>query len=85
MRLILHPDELHRHHDPVFNTPHAAFDQKIEAQLAADAGDVFSAALVTHRGGASNHGQALGSHRGQLGDDLIGHRITDVFLAGIAA
>jgi hypothetical protein len=62
---------------------HAAFQDRADLKLAADLGDALAGRLVLHDRGARDHGQIMKPR--QLGDQLLGHAVGEVFILGIGA
>ena len=76
-------DQLRRDPHPIAGAPDAAFDHVTHAQLARHLADVHGRTLVGERRAARNH-KKLAVAR-QVGDDVLGDPIGEIFLFGIAA
>jgi hypothetical protein len=63
--------------------PHAALDDVVHAQRAADHVDRLPAALELHGGGARDHAQPLGAGAAEDGDHLFRHPVREPLLLGI--
>ena len=83
MRLITYPNELHREAHLAIDAARRALDDVVQGKLPPNPRDVLVRALVVHGGRAGDDGEVGRRERRELRDDLVGHRVAEVLLAGI--
>ena len=82
MRACGRVDELSSDAHSVAAAAHAAFDHVIDAKVHGDLGNSYVLALVLRRRLAGHDEQI--AEAGELGDDLLGHAVGEIFLFRIA-
>jgi hypothetical protein len=75
-------EKLSRHAHPFARPHHGTLDNRIDVEGSGNFGQAFFRVLELHYGRPGNNPQRV--DLGQVRDQLVGHSVGEVFLAGIA-